>query len=280
MENVFINGRYLAAEDACLNIEDRGAIFGDGVYEYFKIYQGRIFQLSEHLNRLRYSAGELELPVPYTNGEIEEVANTLVSKAKLFHGGIYLHLTRGTVPRLHTFPENCSPNFFMVAREAEPLPPSLYETGVKMVLVPDDRWKRCDIKTLNLLANVLAKEKAKRLGYYDAILYSERGITESTSSSVLAIFAGVLTVPPSGPWILPGITRKTVLALAGEADIPVDERFFSCEELLAADEILLTSTRIDVLPITQVDGQKIGTGEPGLVAIRLKQRFDQLLASC
>jgi D-alanine transaminase len=277
MMNAFVNGQYLASEDACLNIEDRGSLFGDGVYEYFKVYDGKVFQLPEHLKRLRYSAGELELPVPFSDEDATLVVRTLIKNTGMNHGGIYLHLTRGTVPRAHLFPENCRPNYFMVAREAEPLPPSLYKSGVDCVLLPDERWKRCDIKSLNLLANVLAKEKAKRMGAYDAILHSGQMVTESTSSSVLAVFDGVLTAPPAGPWILPGITRQTVLALAREIGIPVAERFFDCDELKNADEVLLTSTRIDVLPVTTVDGQPIGG--PGPVAHRLKVAMDGLLNS-
>lgn len=277
MKNVFLNGQFLAAEDACLNIEDRGSLFGDGVYEFFKVHNGKLFQLEEHLKRLRYSAGEIELPVPYSDREIEEASLRLVADCKVCYGGIYLQLTRGAVPRNHLFPENCCPNFFMVARDMDTMPAELCENGVDAVFLPDERWKRCDIKSLNLLANVLAKEKAKRMGVFDAILYSERGVTESTSSSVMAVFDRVLTVPPDGPWILPGITRQTAVKMAKEVGMPVAERFFSCEELFTADEVMFTSTRIDVLPIIEIDGKKVGDGRPGPVAALLKDKFDKML---
>lgn len=277
--NAFVNGDYLQAEDACLNIEDRGTLFGDGVYEYFKVYNGKVFQAAEHLDRLNYSAAELEIRIPYGDGEISAIIETLLAKSSVRHGGIYLQLTRGAVPRLHQFPANCCPNFFIVARDVEPLPSALYQTGVDAILLEDERWKRCDIKSLNLLANVLAKEKAKRAGYFDAILYSERGITESTSSSVLAVFDGVLTVPPAGPWVLPGITRKTVLRLATERNIPVAERFFSRQEIFSADEVLLTNTSVDIVAVCSINGCGIGSGKPGPVTQSLLEAFRQLLVS-
>jgi D-alanine transaminase len=277
--NAFLNGKFLAAEDACLNIEDRGTLFGDGVYEVFKIHTGKVFQLDAHLKRLRYSAGELELEVPYSDEQITNVVEHLIKECNMHHGGVYLQLTRGAVERVHHFPDNCTPNFFMVAREKDPLPTELYKTGVDTLLLPDERWKRCDIKSLNLLANVLAKEKAKKKGAYDAIFYSEKGVTESTSSSVLAVFDGVLTVPPAGPWILPGITRQVAITLSKDIGIPVTERFYTCDELFTADEVMFTSSYIDVLPVTKIDRRTVGNGQPGPVAISLKEQFDHLLSS-
>ncbi|MDW7651562.1 MAG: D-amino-acid transaminase [Bacillota bacterium] len=278
--NAFLNGCFLPAENAYLNIEDRGTLFGDGVYEFFRVYRGRIFQAEEHLSRLRYSAGELEIKVPYNNVEIVGIIEELISNTAMENGGIYLQLTRGDGPRMHYFPENCCPNFFIVAREILPVPAELYEQGVDAVLLPDERWKRCDIKSLNLLPNVLAKEKAKAYGVYDAILHSDLGVTESTSSSVLAVKDGVLLTTPPGPWILPGVTKNTVLKLAGELGIPVGERFMTTEELLSADEVMLTSTRIDILPVVEIDRKAVGSGRPGPVVFALRESFARLQNIC
>lgn len=273
---VFVNGTFLPVAEAGLHIEDRGALFGDGVYEYIRVAAGRLFMVREHLNRLRYSAGEIALPIPYGDDEIIGFMNALVRINGIREGGVYLQLTRGAAPRNHLFPDNCTPNFFLVARELHPMPASLYKDGVTAVLLPDERWKRCDIKSLNLLANVLAKEKAKKLGVYDAILYSERGITESTSSSVIAVFDGTIVTTPQGPWVLPGITKLAVDRIAKIAGIPSEERFIGTEEIFFAEELFFTSTRVDVLPIVKLDGKIIGAGVPGPVFRKLHAQFQLL----
>lgn len=275
--NAFLDGRFLPVEKACLNVEDRGALFGDGVYEYVRVSRGVVFQAREHLERLWRSAAAIEIAVPYSRWEITGFMTELVRLSGVREAGIYLQLTRGTAQRMHHFPNGVSPTFFMVARENEPIPASFYEEGVSLTLLPDERWKRCDIKTLNLLPNVLAKEKARRAGFYDAVLYSEKGVTESPSSSVLAVLEGVLTVTPPGPWILPGVTCRTVLHLAREAGVAVRERFYTTEELLGASEIMITSTRIDVMPVCSIDGRQVGDGRPGPVFRRLSGLFRQLL---
>ncbi len=275
--NAFLNGRFLPVEEACINVEDRGSLFGDGVYEYVRVSRGNIFQAAEHLERLWRSATAIEITVPYSREEITGFMAELVRLSGVYEAGIYIQLTRGTAHRTHHFPNGATPNFFMVARDFEPIPPSCYTEGVSLTLLPDERWKRCDIKTLNLLPNVLAKEKARRAGFYDAVLYSELGITESTSSSVLTVMDGVLTTTPQGPWILPGVTRNTVLTLAREDGIPVSERFFTADELHEASEVMITSTRIDVMPVCSIDGRPVGDGRPGPVCRRLSELFCRLL---
>jgi len=275
--DAFLNGRFLAAEEACLNIEDRGTLFGDGVYEYVRIHRGSIFQAEEHLDRLWRSAAAIEIPVPYSQAEIIGFMEELVRLSQVNNAGIYLQLTRGTAHRVHHFPKGITPALFMVVREFEPIPAPCFTDGVNLTLLPDERWKSCDIKTLNLLPNVLAKEKALRAGFYDAILFSEKGITESTSSSVLSVIGGVLTTTPLGPWILPGVTRKTLLHLAREAEMPVSERFYTAGELLGASEVMIASTRIDVMPVCWIDGKPVGNGRPGAFFRRISNLFSRLL---
>lgn len=275
--DTFFNGAFLPAGEAYLNIEDRGTIFGDGIYEVIRIYKGRLFQANEHLDRFFQSAAGIEIVPPYDRAELARLMNELVQKSGVEHGTLYMQLTRGVAKRTHNFPADCQPTFFMIAREAPPVPPEVYEKGVRVMLHPEERWKRCDIKSINLLPNVLAKEKALRLGYFDVIFYSEQGITEATSSSVLAVIDGVLTTAPQGCWVLPGITRDTVLRLAGEQGIEVSRRFIGKEELFAAEEVLLTSTRIDVVPVVEVDNKVIADGRPGQVFRRLKDAMEALL---
>lgn len=275
--DTFFNGSFVSAAEANLNIEDRGTIFGDGVYEVIRIYKGRLFQADEHLDRYFQSAAGIEITLPYDRAELVRLMNELVQKSGVEHGTLYMQLTRGVAKRAHNFPEGCKPTFFMIAREMPPIPREVYEKGVQVMLHPDERWKRCDIKTINLLSNVLAKEKALRQGYFDAIFYSERGITEATSSSVLAVIDGVLTTAPQGCWVLPGITRDTVIRLAGEQGIEVSQRFIGKEELFEAEEVFLTSTRIDIVPVVGIDKKVIADGKPGRVFWRLKEAFQALL---
>ncbi|MBS4021594.1 MAG: D-amino acid aminotransferase [Dethiobacter sp.] len=277
--NVFLNGEFLPAEKAWLNVEDRGTLFGDGVYEYIIAYNGKLFQADEHLDRLWRSAGEIEIPMPYSRDEIKNAMKALVGDSKAEEAGLYIELTRGSGPRIHHFPDAMIPNFFIVYRELQPLEPSVCNDGIGVLLLPDQRWKRCDIKTLNLLPNVLAKQKAIKSGFYDAILYGELGVTEATSNSVLTVLDGVLTTAPLGPWILPGVTRKTVLELAREDGIPVSERFFTPQELKQAQEVMITGTRCGIAPVVAIDKNPVAAGKPGPVYKRLKEMFNNLIAS-
>lgn len=275
--DAILNGKFLPVHEANVNIEDRGTLFGDGVYEFIQVYHGRLFQADEHLNRLWRSAAEIELPLPYDRGEMLRLMEELIRVSNVYDGGVYLEITRGVAFRIHHFPENCQPTFFMVARDAKPYADSVFTQGVQVTLLPDERWKRCDIKTLNLLPNVLAKEKAVRQGFFDAIFFSERGITEATSSSVLAVFNGELVTAPQGHWILPGITRDTVIDLAGQLDIPVRHAFISRDEIFKAAEVILTNTRVNIIPVVSIDGVTIGDGRPGEIYKRLAHAFKALL---
>ncbi|MBS4032257.1 MAG: D-amino-acid transaminase [Clostridiales bacterium] len=275
--DTFLNGKFLPVHEANVNIEDRGILFGDGVYEVIQVYHGRLFQANEHLNRLWRSAAEIELPLPYDRGEMLQLMVELVRVSNVYDGGLYLEITRGVAVRVHQFPENCKPTFFMIARDAKPLEDSVYTQGVQVTLLPDERWKRCDIKTLNLLPNVLAKEKAVRLGFFDAFFFSERGITEATSSSVLVVFNGELVTAPQGYWILPGITRDTVIDLARQLNIPVRRDFISKDEIFKATEVMLTNTRVNIVPVVSIDGVTINNGQPGEIYKQLAHAFKALL---
>ena len=242
-----------------------------------RIEHGRLFQAQAHLDRFWRSAKEIGLSLPYDQKEMQSLMAELVRISEVDKGGLYLQATRGVAVRIHHFPEDTPPTFFMVARDARPTPETVYTDGVEVTLLPDERWKRCDIKSLNLLPNVLAKEKAVSNGFFDAIFIGEQGITEATSSSVLAVCNGELTTAPQGHWVLPGITRDTFIELAGQLGIPVAYRFLSRDELLQASEVILTNTRADLVPVVKIDGTTIGEGKPGKVYKQVSDAFKQLL---
>jgi len=277
--NAFINGEYLPLEKAFLNVEDRGTLFGDGIYEYIRISRGRIFLLEEHMKRFWRNAAEIEIIPPYSYQELIEAMLELVKRSAVCDACLYVQMTRGTAPRSHQFPENTRPNLFLFIRQLPVLAPSVYNNGVAMTLLPDERWKRCDIKSLNLLSNVLSKQMAKKKGFHDAILFNERGITESTSSSVIAIINGVLTVPPPGPWILPAITCSTVINIAEQNNLPTERRFISPTELLGATEVMLTGTSIGIVPVKSIDHSTIGDGIPGPAFELLTDKHNEFLFS-
>ncbi len=273
--NTFINGEFTSVEKACLSIEDRGMLFGDGVYEFTRCYiDGKPLQLEAHLQRFFNSAAAIELELPYTKEEITAIVDQLLAKSGARQAGIYLQATRGTAfPRTHYFPKAVKPNFFIIVREIEPEPPEVMGEGLKAILVPDQRWARCDIKSLNLLPNVLAKEKAVRQGAFEAIFYNDDGVTEAASSSVFSVFDDVLYTTPPGNWVLPGITSSIVTPLSAQIGHPVKFAFIPKEKFLQADEVFITNSRVDVAPIIRIGEHMIGNGKPGPVTIAVKQAF-------
>ncbi len=273
--NTFINGDYTTVEKAYLHIEDRGMLFGDGIYEFARCYvDGIPFQMEEHLQRLKNSAKAIDLELPYTGPEIKDIVGELLEKCGAKQAGIYIQATRGlNMPRTHHFPRVVKPSFFIIVRELEPEPPEFMVDGVKAILLPDQRWTRCDIKSLNLLPNILAKEKAVREGAYEAIFYRDFGVTEGSSSSVFAVFDGRIYTTPAGEWILPGVTSHTVVQLASRAGYSVHFEFIPREKLYKADELFITSSRLDIVPVSTLYDTPIGSGKPGPLTRALKEAF-------
>jgi D-alanine transaminase len=269
----FINGRFLPWHEATVPIEDRGFQFGDGVYEVIRTYHGRPFELDAHLNRLDRSARELSLVQPYARGQWTEWIQQGVREAGYAEAKVYLQVTRGVAPRDHTFPSKIAPTVVMTIRELTPFPVKTRETGVIAKTCEDLRWGRCDIKSVNLLANVLAREEAKQAGVFEAILVKDGLVTEGSVSNVMAVQSGTVVTAPEGPRILSGVTRTVVLELARTAGIPVREQFLSIESLYKADEVFLTGTTVEVLAVVQIDGRTIGAGRPGPVVRALASRW-------
>ena len=268
-ELAYINGRILNIQDAQVPIEDRGYQFGDAVYEFITSYNGKMFYLEEHLDRLERSMHGLAFP-PISRQEIKEAVGRIFDRAKYPRAGIYLQVSRGVAPRTHAFPEDCRPQLIMTVRAIEEKPLLQRQNGVTAITVEDIRWGRCDLKTVQLLPNVLAKQKAIDAGVYDAVFVSdEKIVREATSSNVFVVMDGIVVTHPLTSAILPGITRRIVLDLCRELGILFEERFFQIDEMLAADEVFLTGTTTEVLPLVEVDGKPIGNGKVGQVTNRL-----------
>ncbi|ACB84225.1 aminotransferase class IV [Natranaerobius thermophilus] len=249
----YVNGDFVELEKAKIDALDRGFIFGDGLYEVVAIFGGKMYQLDEHLQRYWDGAQEMMFENTPRPEDLKKAARELLQKTGIGEGIIYLEVTRGTAPRSHRFPQEPEPNVFMFAKEAQFPDGEKRTKGVKTILVPDERWNRCHVKSINLLPNCFYKEKAKRAGAYEAIQVHRLGITEGTSTNIYGVKDGVIYTAPAGPRILKGITRTTVLELAEQQGIEVVEKFMTTGELLSCDEVFLTSTTNKVLPINQVD---------------------------
>ena len=260
-------------------IEDRGFQFADGVYEVVATYDGRPYAMTPHLQRLERSLAALRIKMDIREYGLEEVVEEGLRRSGFSDAMVYIQITRGVAPRHHEFPnESVEPTVVVTVKKFTHLPADVYEKGVKVISVADLRWKRCDIKSVSLLANVLVKQQAREAGAYESILVDEDGrVTEESSTSVFCVRDGVLKVPPSGPHILPSITRAVLLEVAGQVGIPVAEDFYSLEELRHADEVLLAGTTAEALGVVQVDEAVVGTGVPGPVTRNLREEFRKTL---
>ncbi len=270
---VYLNGEYLPRERAMLPIDDRGFLFGDAVYEVLRVIRGRYIEPERHIARLARGIRELELPDPAAFGlDPMAAADELLRRNALREGEavVYAEVSRGAVvPRRHAFPlEGTRPTVLVTAAPFTPRREQCAR-GVAAITHPDLRWHRCDLKTVNLLPNVLANQQAVSRGAYEAILLRGDVVTEGTLSSLFAVVGGEVRTHPHGHWILPGITRDVVMELAIRVGIPVREEAIVARELAAASEIFLTGTTTDVMPVTRVDGRAVGAGVPGPVTRRL-----------
>ncbi len=274
MPNVaFINGTFVPMAEAKVSIEDRGFQFGDGVYEVIRTYKGRPFELEAHLARLDRSATALDLKQPYSHDDWTRHILEGIRRAAYPEAKIYVQITRGVAPRDHAYSNDATPTVVMTVREFHPLDRSVQVAGVEAITTEDIRWGRCDIKSVNLLANVLARQQVKQAQVFEAILVNEGLVTEGAVSNVMVVQGGTVVTAPQGSRILSGITRAVVLDLARSEGLPVQERFVSQADVYEADEVFLTGTTVEVLAVIRVDGKVIGDGRPGPIAQRLATRF-------
>jgi len=273
---VWLNGKLTDYSTATVSIEDRGFYFGDGVYEVIRVYDGKPFGLDRHLNRLERSAAGIELALPMPLAEIGELAKDLTRRSGRENAEIYIQITRGRGRRNHVFPES-EPTFLVGVREGRRIPAELLHTGCSVITRPDERWARCNLKTIGLLPNVLAKEAAHRLGAAEALLVRDGLVTEGTSSNVFIWKAGGLATPVADNRILPGITREITIELARKLGYEVAERDIPLGELLDADEVFITGTTVEMMPVVKVDDHRIGNGMPGDVRGDLHAAFMDLI---
>jgi D-alanine transaminase len=268
LAQVYLNGEFLPPNQARVSVFDRGFIFGDGVYEVIPVFGGRLFRLPHHLSRLDASLGAIRLRNPHTQQEWNNIFTRLLAEGS-GDQSIYLQITRGVAPRDHAFPPNITPTVFAYAQPLKYSPPEQLAQGVAAVTAADIRWQRCDIKAIALLANALLRQEAIDQGAVEAILLRDGVITEGAASNIFVIKNGRLVTPPKGPFILPGITRDLVVEIARAKGIPCDELPVKIETLTSADEVWLTSSTKEILPITRIDGRAVGNGKPGPMHARM-----------
>lgn len=263
MSIVFLNGKFLPIEEASVSVMDRGFIFGDGVYEVIPVYGGRLFRLAQHLDRLARSLGEVRIGDPFTRTEWQSCLGELVDRNGKGDQSVYIQVTRGVAPRDHAFPRDARPTVYAASSPLKPLPDNIAEQGVAAVTLQDIRWKRCDIKAITLLPNILLRQQAIDQGAVEAILVRDGLVYEGAASNLFIVQNGVILTPPKGPYLLPGVTRDLVLELAAAQGIACRETMLTADELHAADEVWLTSSTREILPVTVLDGQRVGDGRPG-----------------
>lgn len=270
-----LNGEIMPAEEAQVPIWDRGFLFGDAVYEMFRVYQGRLWLEHQHFDRLSRSLKGLEFD-PVDLGRLAERCRETLSTSRVQEGTLYIQVTRGVAPRAHAFPDPPVPptELIVVRPYDDSSTAALRESGVSTVSHPDIRWKRCDIKTTNLLGNILALQTAKRIGAAEAILFDSDGlVTEATHSSVLWVKNGRLGGTPEGHEILPGLTRRLTETFSATKSHFYEPGRILLDDLRSSDEVLLLGTTIEVLPVTSLDGRPIGSGKPGPVTRDLQHAY-------
>jgi D-alanine transaminase len=271
-----VNGKICPLREAVIPAEDRGFLFGDGVYEVLRSYSGHLWSSDLHFQRLERSLSEIGI-TRCNLTQIRHWVEEAYRQCDLPEALVYFQITRGAGPRSHIWPEEMTPTFFLSVR---PFPPRIEtrQNGASAVILPDQRWGRCDIKSINLLPNILAKHKARQLGAYEAILAGPDGrLHEGSSCAVFWINHDILYTPPLSTAILPSITRQIILEMAARLEIPACEQEIPARELASAEEVFIASTGDEITGIIQIDGNLIGTGTPGKLTRQLQIAFQNLV---
>ena len=271
MSTVYLNGNYLPMEDACVSVMDRGFLFGDGVYEVIPAYGGRLFRLPHHLQRLQNSLDGIRIVNPLSDTEWEQVLTELLQQNAATDGSnhdqsVYLQVTRGSAAkRDHSFPTPVTPTVYAFSVRIPAPDPAVAKQGIAAITLDDIRWKYCNIKAITLLPNVLLRQQAADQGAVEALLIRDGLVIEGSASNVFVIRDGAILTPPKGTQMLPGITRDLVLELAAQHQQPCQEADIRETELRDADEIWVTSSTKEIVPVTMLDGKPVGDGAPGPV---------------
>ena len=274
-EIAYVNGRFCPLAEAVVSVEDRGYQFADGVYEVVATYGGCPYALEPHFARLQGNLAALHLPLDIREYGLKTKLMEGIERSGFGETLAYIQVTRGVAPRRHEFPAvSVSPTVVMTFKELHRLPQDLYDRGVEVISTADLRWKRCDIKSIALLPNILAKQAAAQVGAFEALLVDAEGrVTEGASTSAFCIQAGRLYTAPIGPHILPSITRGTLLDLARKLGLPIDEEFCMLEQFKAADEVFLAGTTTEAMPVVRIDAAVIGDGAPGPITRQVRVAF-------
>jgi D-alanine transaminase len=273
----YVNGRYVPHRDACVHVEDRGYQFADGVYEVCEIWSGHIIDETRHLDRLERSLRELAIRMPAARSALKTIIREVVRRNRVRDGIVYLQVTRGVARRDHVFPAEATPPALVVtAKSISPAKGArMAEEGVAVITLPDNRWERVDIKSVGLLPNAIAKQKAKEAGAKEAWFVDRDGfVTEGASTTAWIVTGeGVLVTRPNGADILPGVTRITASEVARRAGLAIEERKFTVAEAKAAREAFITAASTLVMPVVRIDGDPVANGHPGSIATQLRAEF-------
>jgi D-alanine transaminase len=277
---VYLNGQYLPIEEAKISVLDRGFIFGDAVYEVWRYVNGRLFESEKHLGRLHNGLRDVHIAPPAETqpAKLKEIADRLWKENGMKgEGSLFLEMSRGVAPRAHQYPKPAvPPTVFLMAAPFTP-PEELRAKGAGVILIDDIRWKRCNVKTTQLLPNVMAKQQAFESDCLDAIFIRDGIVTETSHANVMAVANGTLWTHQIDGSVLPGVTRDVILDLAKQNGIPVREEGMPVEAFRKADEVFLVGTLSDVMPIVKVDGQQVGSGKPGPVSLKLLKALRERL---
>jgi len=277
---VYLNGEFTRLADAKVSVLDRGFIFGDGVYEVVPVYEARPFRMAEHLARLGRSLASLRIAAPHTTEQWEALVAELIARSPVKTCLIYIQVTRGVARRDHAFPtEPVTPTVFAMASAFAPPNAAQREQGLSAICIDDERWLHCEIKSVSLLGNVLAKQQAVDAGVFEAIQFRGDQLTEGSSTNVWVVKDGVLLAPPRDNLILEGIRYGFLLTLAQELGIKVDMRAISRQEVADADELMITSASKEIVPIVRLDDKPVGSGKPGPVYAALRAGYDARIAA-
>lgn len=276
---IYLNGKFMPIEEACIPVLDRGFIFGDGIYEVIPAYSRKPFRLAKHLNRLQHSLEGIRLKNPLSNADWESLLEQVIAKNDGEDQYLYLHITRGVAKRDHAFPVNVPPTVFIMSNPLLPPPAELLISGASAITAIDNRWIRCDVKAISLLPNVLLRQLAVDVHAIETILIRDGFLTEGAASNIFVVKDNMLLAPPKSHLMLPGITYDVILELAAANQIAHEVREISEAEIRAADEILLTSSTKEIMPITLLDNKSVSNGKPGAMFTQLHTLYQQYKAT-
>ena len=272
---VHLNGKLLPIEDAKVSVLDRGFVFGDGVYELVPVYRRRPFRLPQHLTRLQMSLDGIRLANPHTDAEWTSIISELVDRQPYEDQGVYFQVTRGVAKRDHTFPKDVPATVFMMSNPLATPSAEQIANGVAVVTADDNRWRRCDLKTISLVGNVLMRQLAADADAIETVMFRDGNLTEASASNVMVVIRGTIVAPPKDNLILPGITYGAAYEFARDGGLPFEIRPVPKAEALAADEMWLTSSTKEVLAVTSIDGRPFAGGAPGPMFRKMHALFQQ-----